>query len=151
MFTSRCITPRVRVDPTLTELDVRRSSAARFSFSGTLRSRIDASVTPSSQSERTTDHMMQRTLTRIDSPRHTGACRSAASWRAPIGATGAGAYAFAIGLGESKRQMRGQWGTRQVGQTMGMEAKSGRTSMSGDRPLDADGSGAGSRRSEGTP
>ena len=142
---------RVRVDPTLTELDVRRSSAARFSFSGTLRSRIDASVTPSSQSERTTDHMMQRTLTRIDSLRHTGACRSAASWRAPIGATGNGAYAFGLGLGESKRQMRGQLGAQQVGLTMGMKAKSGRTSMSGDRPLDADGSGAGSRRSEGTP
>jgi len=142
---------RVRVDPTLTELDVRRSSAARFSFSGTLRSRINASVTLSSQSERTTDHMMQRTLTRIDSPRHTGACRSAASWRAPIGVTGAGAYAFALGLGESKRQMRGQFGTQQVGQARGMEAKSGRTSMSGDRPLDAEGSGAGSWRSEGTP
>jgi hypothetical protein len=95
--------------------------------------------------------MMQRTLTRIDSPRHTGACRSAASWRAPIGATGAGAYAFTLGLGRSKRQMRGQFDAQQVEQTMGVEAKSGRTSMSGDRPLDADRSGAGSWRSEGTP
>jgi len=93
--------------------------------------------------------MMQRTLTRIDSPRFTGACRSAASWRAPVGANGAGAYA--IGLGGSKRHMRGQWSTRRVGQSMGQEQKSGRTSMSGDRPLDADESGAGFRWSEGTP
>ncbi len=95
--------------------------------------------------------MMQRTLTRIDSPRHTGACRSAASWRAPIGATGAGAYAFTLGLGGSKRQMRGQLDAQQVGQTMGQERKSSWTSMSGDRPLDAGESGAGSRWSEGTP
>ena len=95
--------------------------------------------------------MMQRTLTRIDSPRFTGACRSAASWRAPIGANGAGVYVIAIGLDRSKRHMRGQWSTQWVGQTMGQEQKSGRTSMSGNRPLDADGSGAGSRWSEGTP
>ena len=142
---------RVRVDPTLTELDVRRSSATRFLFSEAKRSRIIASVTPSTRPERTTNHMMQRTLTRIDSPRFTGVRRSAARWRAPIGVTGAGAYAFALGLGESKRQMRGQVGTQQVGQVRGVEAKSGGTSMSGDRPLDADGSGAGSWRSEGTP
>ena len=95
--------------------------------------------------------MMQRTLTRIDSPRFTGVCRSAASWRAPLGATGAGVYAVAIGLDRSKRHMRGQWSTQWVGQTMGQERKSGRTSMSGNRPLDAGESGAGSRWSEGTP
>ena len=95
--------------------------------------------------------MMQRTLTRIDSPRFTGARRSAASWRAPIGANGAGAYAIAIGLDRSKRHMRGQWSMQRVGQTMGHEQKSIRTSMSGDRPLDAVESGAGSRWSEGAP
>ena len=95
--------------------------------------------------------MMQRTLTRIDSPRFTGACRSAASWRAPVGANGAGAYAMAIGLDRSKRHLRGQWSMQRVGQTMGQERKSGFTSMSGDRPLDAGESGAGSKWSEGTP
>ena len=95
--------------------------------------------------------MMQRTLTRIDSPRFTGACRSAASWRAPVGANGAGAYAIAIGLGGSKRHMRGHWSTRRDGQATGQEQKSGGRSMSGDRPLDAGESGAGSRWSEGTP
>ena len=140
---------RVRNDPTLTGASRQVIiGGAIFVFSNS-RSRDAAETLP--RSERTTDHMMQRTLTRIDSPRHTGACRSAASWRAPIGVTGAGAYAFALGLGESKRQMRGQFGTQQVGQARGMEAKSGRTSMSGDRPLDAERSGAGSWRSEGTP
>ena len=95
--------------------------------------------------------MMQHTLTRIDSPRFTGVCRSAASWRAPLGANGAGVYAIAIGLDESKRQLRGHWSMQQVEQQMGMDEKSGRTSMSGDRPLDADGRGAGSRRPEETP
>ncbi len=95
--------------------------------------------------------MMQRSVTRIDSPRFTGACRSAASWRAPVGANGAGAYAIAIGLDRSKRHIRGQWSTQRVGQTKGQEQKSFGTSMSGNRPLDAVESGAGSRRSEGTP
>ena len=95
--------------------------------------------------------MMQRTLTRIDSPRFAGARRSAASWRAPVGANGAGAYAIAIGLDRSKRHMCGQWSTQRVGQTKGQEQKSFRTSMSGNRPLDAVESGAGSRRSGGTP
>ncbi|HMC55331.1 MAG TPA: hypothetical protein VKH19_09185 [Gemmatimonadaceae bacterium] len=95
--------------------------------------------------------MMQRTLTRIDSPRFTGRCRSAASWRAPVGANGAGAYAIAIGLARSKRHLRGQSSMQWVGRTMGMQDTSGRTSMSDDRPLDAERSGAGSRRSEGTP
>jgi hypothetical protein len=95
--------------------------------------------------------MMQHTLTRIDSPRFTGVCRSAASWRAPVGATGAGVYAIAVGLDGSKRHMRGQWSTPRVGKTMGQERKSSWTSMSGDRPLDAGESGAGSRWSEGTP
>jgi hypothetical protein len=103
------------------------------------------------RSERTTDHMMQRTLTRIDSPRFTGARRSAASWRAPVGANGVGSYAIAIGLDRSKRHMCGQWCMRRVEQAMGREQQSFRTSMSGDRPLDAVKSGAGSRRSEGTP
>jgi hypothetical protein len=96
--------------------------------------------------------MMQRTLTQIDSPRFAGPCRSAASWRAPLGANGAGAYAIAIGfvLDRSKRHASGQLAAWRVGQTMGQEGKSSWTSMSGDRPLDADGSGAGSR-SEGTP
>ena len=95
--------------------------------------------------------MMQRTLTRIDSPRFTGARRSAASWRAPIGANGAGAYAIAIGLDRSKRHMCGEWSMQRVGQTMRQEQQSFRTSMSDDRPLDAVKSGAGSRWSEGTP
>ena len=95
--------------------------------------------------------MMQRTLTRIDSPRFTGACRSAASWRAPVGAIGAGAYAIAIGLGRSKRHMCGQWSMQRVEQAMGREQQSFRTSMSGDRPLDAVKSGAGFRWSEATP
>ena len=103
------------------------------------------------RTERNTDHMMQRTLTRFDGPRFTGACRSAASWRAPVGAIGAGAYAIAIGLEGSKRHMRGQSSAQRVGQTMGQERKSGRTSMSGDRPLDVHESGAGFWRSEGTP
>ena len=95
--------------------------------------------------------MMQHTLTRIDSPRFTGACRSAASWRAPVGAKGAGVYAIAIGLDRSKRHMGGQWSMQWVGQTAGKEHDSFRTSMSGDRPLDAAKSGAGSRWSEGAP
>ena len=95
--------------------------------------------------------MMQRTLTRFDSPRFTGACRSAASWRAPVGANGAGVYTIAIWLDRSKRHMSGQWSMQRVWQTMGHEQKSIRTSMSGDRPLDAVESGAGSRWSEGAP
>jgi len=95
--------------------------------------------------------MMLRTLTRIDSPRYTGACRFAASWRAPLGANGAGAYDIAIGLDGSKRHMRGQWSMQRVGQAMGLEQKSGWTSLSGDRPLDAGESGAGSRWWKGTP
>jgi hypothetical protein len=47
--------------------------------------------------------------------------------------------------------MCGQWSTQRVGQTEGQEQKSFGTSMSGNRPLDAVESGAGSRRSEGTP
>jgi hypothetical protein len=94
---------------------------------------------------------MQRTLTRIDSPRFAGACRSAGYWRAPVGANGAGVYAIAIGLDRSKRHVRGQWSMQRVGQTMGQEQKSGRTSMSADRPLDVYESGAGFWRSEGTP
>ena len=97
------------------------------------------------------DHMMQRTLTRFDSPRFTGARRSAASWRAPIGTNGAGAYAVAIGLDRSKRHMCGQWSMQRVEQAVGREQQSFGASMSGDRPLDAVESGAGSRWSEGTP
>jgi len=121
---------------------------AIFVFSNS-RSRDAAETLP--RSERTTDHMMQRTLTRIDSPRFTGARRSAASWRAPVGANGAGVYAIAIGLDRSKRHMCGQWSTQRVGQTKGQDQKSFRTSMSGNRPLDAVESGAGSRWSAGAP
>ena len=140
----------VRVDPTLTGAG-RQAIIGDAIFVFRNHAVAKATVTPSPRSERSTDHMMQRTLTRIDSSRFTGACRSAASWRAPLGVNGAGAYAVAIGLDRSKRHMRGQWSMQRVGQTMGQEQKSGRTSRSGDRPLDAAGSGAGSRRSEGTP
>ena len=96
--------------------------------------------------------MMQRTFTRLDRPRFTGSYRFTASWCAPVGAFGggAGAYAVVIGLGDSKRHGRGLWRTKQVGQ-MRIEGKSGWTSMSGNRPLDRDGSGAGSRWSAGAP
>jgi hypothetical protein len=141
---------RVRNDPILTRAG-RQAIIGGAIFVFRNHAVANAAVTPSPRSERNTDQMMQRTLTRIDSPRFTGACRSAASWRAPVGAIGAGAYAIAIGLGGSKRHMCGQSSLQRVGQTMGQEQKSGRTSMSGDRPLDAEGSGAGSRWSEGTP
>ena len=96
--------------------------------------------------------MMQRTRTRIDSPRFTGTYRYAASWCAPVGALGAGAQTLAIGLDDSKRRAHELWSVQGVWQTIGQESKkSGRTSMSGNRPLDTDGSGAGSSWSEGTP
>jgi hypothetical protein len=95
--------------------------------------------------------MMQRTLTRIDSPRFTGTYRYAASWCAPVGAFGAGAQTLAIGLDDSKRRAHELWSIQRVWQAVGQESKAGRTSMSGNRPLDAAGSGAGSRWSEGTP
>jgi len=140
---------RVRNDPTLTGASRQVIiGGAIFVFSNS-RSRDAAETLP--RSERTTDHMMQRTLTRIDSPRFTGARRSAASWRAPVGANGAGVYAIAIGLDRSKRHMCGQWSTQRVGQTKGQDQKSFRTSMSGNRPLDAVKSGAGFRWSEATP
>jgi len=96
--------------------------------------------------------MTQRTLTPIDSPRFTGTYRFAASWCAPVGAfgSGAGTYAMAIGLGDSKRHARGLWRMKQVGQ-MGIEGDAGWTSMSVNRPLDRDRSGAGSRWSAGAP
>ena len=95
--------------------------------------------------------MMQRTLTRIDSPRFAGARRSAASWRASVDANGAGVCTIAIGLDRSKRHMCGQWSMQRVEQAVGREQQSFGASMSGDRPLDAVESGAGSRWSEGTP
>jgi len=94
--------------------------------------------------------MTQRTFTRIDSPRFTGSYRFAASWCAPVGVLGADAYAMAIGLGDSERHACGLWRTKQVGQ-MGIEGTSKRASMSGNRPLDREGNGAGSRWSAGAP
>lgn len=106
--------------------------------------------TRTSSQERSDVHMMQRTLTRIDSLRFTGSYRFAASWCAPVGAFGGGTYANAIELGDSKRHACGLWRMKQVGQ-MRIEGKSGWTSMSGNRPLDREGSGAGSRWSAGAP
>jgi hypothetical protein len=141
---------RVRNDSTLTRAGRQATiGGAIFVFRNHAVVRCDRDTV--TQSERKSDHMMQRTLTRIDSPRFTGARRSAASWRAPVGANGVGSYAIAIGLDRSKRHMCGQWCMRRVEQAMGREQQSFRTSMSGDRPLDAVKSGAGSRRSEGTP
>jgi len=96
--------------------------------------------------------MTQRTLTRIDSPRFTGTYRLAASWCAPVGAFGgeACAHLVAIGLGRSKRHARAQWVMEWLGQASG-ESKSDTASMSGYRPLDREGSGAGSRWSAGAP
>jgi hypothetical protein len=140
---------RVRNDPILTRAGRQAIiGGAIFVFRICGRECGRSTVT---RTERNTDHMMQRTLTRFDGPRFTGACRSAASWRAPVGAIGAGAYTIAIGLDGSKRHMRGQSSMPWVGQTMGQERKSGRTSMSADRPLDVYESGAGFWRSEGTP
>jgi len=149
MFTSRCITPVACVsahpDP---KVRVRRSSVTRFVFSGSMISRARAEHVLNNR--RPAVHMTQRILTRIDSPRFTGSYRFAASWCAPVGALGADAYAMTIGLGDSKRHARGLWRAKQVGQ-MGIEGTSDRTSMSGKRPLDREGSGAGSRWSAGAP
>jgi hypothetical protein len=69
-----------------------------------------------------------------------------------MGAFGAGVYALAIGLDDSKRRAHELWSVQRVWQAIGQESKkSGRTSMSGNRPLDMKESGAGSRWSEGTP
>ena len=97
--------------------------------------------------------MMQRTLTRIDSARFTGAYRSAASWCAPVGAleAGAGAHGIAMGLDDLKRRAHELWTMHRVWQAIGQESKSGSTSMSGNRPLDREKSGAGSRWSAGAP
>ena len=123
----------------------------RFVFSGSMISRARAEHVLRA---RTADfHMMQRTLTRIDSPRFTGAYRYAASWCAPVGVleAGAGAHGIAMGLDDSKRRAHELWTMHRVWQTIGQESKSGRTSMSGNRPLDREGSGAGSRWSAGAP
>ena len=138
---------RVRVDPILTRAGRQEIIGDAIFVFGV----HDFPRTRGTRSRGPDDHMMQRTFTRFDSPRFTGVRRSAASWRAPIGANGAGAYAIAIGADRSKRHMCGLWSMQQVGQTMGQEQKSFRTSMSGDRPLDAVKSGAGSRWSEGAP
>ena len=97
--------------------------------------------------------MTQRTLARIDSPRFTGTYRLAASWCAPVGALGrvAGAHGVAMGLDDSKRRAHELWTMHRVWQTIGQESKSRSTSMSGNRPLDKDRSGAGSRWSAGAP
>ena len=97
--------------------------------------------------------MMQRTLTRIDRPRFTGAYRYAAGWCAPIGAFGgvAGTHGIAMGLDDSKRRAHELWTMLRVWQTIGQDTQAGRTSMSGSRPLDSEGSGAGSRWSAGAP
>jgi len=151
MFTSRCITP---VACASTHPDqkacVRRSSVTRFVFSGSMISRVRAEHVLTARSSDV--HMTQRTLTRIDSPWFTGTYRLAASWCAPVSAfgSGAGTYAMAIGLGDSKRHARGLCRMKQVGQ-MGMEGDAGWTSMSVNRPLDRDRSGAGSRWSAGAP
>jgi hypothetical protein len=55
-----------------------------------------------------------------------------------------------FGLDRSKRHTSGLWSMQQVGQ-MGIEGRSNGTSMSGNRPLDRDRSGAGSRWSAGAP
>jgi len=141
---------RVRNDPILTRAG-RQAIIGGAIFVFWNNAVAIAAVTPVTRSERTPVHMMQRTLTRIDSPRFTGTCRSAASWRAPVGANGSGAYAIAIGVDGSKRHMCGQWSMQRVGQSIGQEQQSFRTSMSVDRPLDEVKSGAGSRWSEGTP
>ena len=91
--------------------------------------------------------MMQRTLTRIDRPRFTGAYRYAASWCAPVGALGgvAGAHGIAMGLDDSKRRAHELWTVQRVWRAIGQESKSDRASMSGNRPLAGDIGGAGSR------
>src|SRR4051794_4598748 len=107
---------------------------------------------PSSQ-ERSEVHMTQRTLTRIDRPRFTGARRYAASWCAPVGAleAGAGAHGTAMGLDDSKRRALELWTMHRVWQTIGQGSKSRSTSMSGNRPLDGEKGGAGSRWSARAP
>jgi hypothetical protein len=151
MFTSRCITPRACAS-------AHPDRAVRQAIIGdaicVFRVHDFPRTRGAQRSRRNPDgHMMQRTLTRIDSPRFTGTYRYAASWCAPVGAFGGGAgvHALAIGLDDSKRRAHELWSIQRAWQAIGQESKSGRTSMSGNRPLDRDGSGAGSRWSAGAP
>ena len=150
MFTSRCITHVVRARrPTLTRAGrqaIIGDAICVFRVHDFPRTRGATFFEPKGPDV----HMMQRTLTRISSPRFTGTYRFAASWCAPVGANGAGAHAVVFGLDRSKRHTSGLWSMQQVGQ-MGIEGRSNGTSMSGNRPLDRDRSGAGSRWSAGAP
>lgn len=82
-------------------------------------------------------------LTRLPSarPRHAGQRRLAASWRAPIGACGAGTQPSGDVAGAERGTRMGRPSDRKQGTT---DATSGRTSELGYRALDAGNSGAGS-------
>jgi hypothetical protein len=90
---------------------------------------------------RTDDHMMAITQPRFARPRHAGASRFAASWRTPVGASGAGIQPTWIEAGQSKREMCAARQNDRMQQTTS-DATSCRTS--GYRSLDAGHSGAGS-------
>jgi len=152
MFTSRCITPRACASTILTRATCQAIIGDAIRVFGVHDFPRPRGARTSSQ-ERSHVHMMQRTLTRIDRPRFTGAYRYAASWCAPVGVleAGAGAHGSAMGLDDSKRRAHELWTMHRVWQTIGQKSKSRSTSMSGNRPLDREGSGAGSRWSAGAP
>jgi hypothetical protein len=134
MFTSRCTTQRVCADPTLT-----RSIRQAIIGGAICRFR-----TPNQHSSRTDDHMMSRTHTPSALLRHTGTSRSAASWRAPLGAAAGGACAATIGHRGSKRIVDSQRLDDRKQQMASTVEMSSLTSAFEYRPLDAAESGAGS-------
>jgi len=136
MFTSRCTTPPACALAQPRQDFVGRSSAARFLVSGHLvasrnfESRID--VQP--------DRMTALAQLPLARPRHAGQRRPAASWRAPIGAMGAGVQP----LVDAIRAQRGMRMGRQDGRKQKYEVTHNGANGFGFRSLDAGNSGAGS-------
>jgi hypothetical protein len=93
------------------------------------------------RSARTDDPMTAFTQLRVARPRHAGASRSAASWRAPVVAAETGMRATWIEAGDATRGMRIDRPSDRKQQTT-TDAASCRTS--GYRSLDEGHSGAGS-------
>jgi hypothetical protein len=130
MFMSRCTTQLRVLWPTLTQISVRRSSAARFVVSATAIPTISNDP----------DLMMHVSISQFDSARRAGFGLLAGSWDAPLSGRGDGLYAVAVqrvGVSDRDRAQHLKAGGTRYPRVIANEGQQGRMSALNHQRLDA--------------